>query len=142
MNGDAVLLDTNVASFLLPSKGDSPQRRLYEPHLRDRILVVSVQVTAEMFRWADENDWGVRRRRELDEFIDSLLVVPHDVALSRTWALVMSRATAIGRRLEAGDGWIAATAVARRLTLVTHDRDFVGLGVAGLDVVCHAGATP
>jgi hypothetical protein len=37
-----------------------------------------------------------------------------------------------------GDAWIAATAVHRRLTLLTHDRDLKGLPVSGLTVVSFA----
>jgi predicted nucleic acid-binding protein len=50
----------------------------------------------------------------------------------------MTAAKSQGRRLEAGDGWIAATAVHPRLQLITHDRDLVGLKIPDLDVICYA----
>ncbi len=50
----------------------------------------------------------------------------------------MTTARRKGRRMEAGDAWIAATAVLYAAPLLTHDADFVGLDIAGLDVVCHA----
>jgi predicted nucleic acid-binding protein len=40
-----------------------------------------------------------------------------------------------GRRLEADDAWIAATAIHRRLPLLTHDRDLIDLPINGLTVV-------
>lgn len=43
-----------------------------------------------------------------------------------------------GRRLEAADAWIAATAVDGSLTLVTHDKDLAATGWPGLKVVCRA----
>ena len=66
------------------------------------------------------------------------MVVPYDTELARTWARVMTEAKRRGRRLEAGDGWIAATAIHRKLVLVTYDRDFVGLGLTDLHVICYA----
>ncbi len=47
----------------------------------------------------------------------------------------MSAAQAAGRRLEAGDGWIIATAVHRGIQLLTHDRHMVRLPIPGLAVV-------
>lgn len=49
-----------------------------------------------------------------------------------------AKTVAKGRTLSEGDAWIAATAVYRNATLVTHDADFVGLDIDGLNVVCHA----
>ena len=43
-----------------------------------------------------------------------------------------------GRTLDAGDMWIAAAAMRRGATLLTHDKDFVDLEIPGLDVVCRA----
>lgn len=60
------------------------------------------------------------------------------MALTPVWARVITHSKAIGRRLEAGDAWIAATALHRGIPLLNHDLDFVGLELAGLDVVCYA----
>jgi hypothetical protein len=37
--------------------------------------------------------------------------------------------------LESGDAWIIATAVHRRLPLVSHDKDHLGLGIPKLEVI-------
>jgi len=53
------------------------------------------------------------------------------------WARVSVLCRKQGRRLEAGDAWIAATAADREITLLTHDRDHVGLDVPGLNVISY-----
>src|SRR5579883_847938 len=133
-----VLLDTTVASFLHPKKADSPQRQAYEPHLLGNILALSFQSVAELYLWAEERRWGVKQRAALEQFLDRFLIVPYHAALTRTWAVVMRESKAGGRRLEAGDAWIAATAVQHKLMLLSHDRDFADLPVTGLKVICHA----
>jgi tRNA(fMet)-specific endonuclease VapC len=133
-----VLLDTTVASFLHSRKQQSLYRAAYEPHLRDNLLAMSFQTVAELFLWAEQSKWSVRQRAALDDVIRQFVVIPYDMELARTWARVMTHARASGHRLESGDAWIAATAVHRRIPLITHDRDFASLKLSGLSVVCHA----
>ena len=131
-------LDTTVASFLHPKKKDSPQRRAYEPVLRGQVLAMSFQSVAELLQWSEQRQWGAVQRAQLDRFIARFLIIPYDMQLARVWARVMTQARAGGRRLESGDGWIAATAVQRGIPLITHDHDFATLKVTGLSVVSHA----
>lgn len=58
--------------------------------------------------------------------------------LAKIWAKVGAQCKRNGRRLEAGDAWIAATAIHRRIPLLTHDRDYVGLEIDGLQVISYA----
>jgi tRNA(fMet)-specific endonuclease VapC len=123
----AVLLDTSVASLLHPRKRESRERRLYKPHLEGRILALSFQSVAVLLAWAEENRWGAEQRAGLEVFLGRFLIIPYDVGLARVWARVVTHSKAIGRRLEAGDAWIAATALHRGIPLLSHDRDFVGI---------------
>ena len=132
-----VLLDTSVASFLHPKKKDDALRAGYEPHMRGQTLALSFQTVAELWDWPEKNRWGERARHGLDAFIRRFLVIPYDYDLAKTWARVMSAARTAGRRLEAGDCWIVATAVHRDIPLLTHDRHMVGLPVEGLNVVSY-----
>ncbi|HJT32759.1 MAG TPA: PIN domain-containing protein [Pirellulales bacterium] len=132
-----VLLDTNVASLLHPKKRAAALRRQYEPHMRGHTLALSFQSVAELWDWAEANHWGAKARSGLDGFIHRFLVIPYDAELARTWARVMEAARQGGRRLESGDCWIAATAVHRGITLLTHDRDLVGHKIHGLTVVSY-----
>ena len=131
-----VLLDTTVASLLHPKKRSS-LRELCEPHMKGQILALSFQSVAELWQWAEDNAWGHRERERLDAFLWRFLVIPYDFELAKVWAKVSSHCKKQGRRLEAGDAWIAATAVHRRIPLLSHDGDHARLEVPGLNVVSH-----
>lgn len=132
-----VLLDTTVASLLHPKKKQDAVRAQYEPHMQGQILALSFQTVAELWSWAEENNWGARHREGLERFIQRFLVIPYELELAKTWAQLSTHCKRIGRRLEAGDAWIAATAVRFRIPLLTHDRDHVGLRYPDLHVISY-----
>lgn len=132
-----VLLDTSVASLLHPKKKSDALRAEYEPHMRGQTLALSFQTVAELWDWAENNRWGTDARQRLDAFVRRFLVIPYDYGLAKTWAFVMSKSRTAGRRLEAGDCWIIATAVHREIPLLTHDRDMVGRSINGLEVISY-----
>ncbi len=134
---DAVLLDTTVVSLLHPKKKGNPLRAKYEQHTTGKVLALSFQSVAELWSWAEENSWGQRQRNGLDDFLRRFLVIPYDYELAKVWARVNAHCKKNGRRLEAGDAWIAATAVHRNIPLLTHDGDHVGLAMPGLEVVSY-----
>ena len=47
-----------------------------------------------------------------------------DEAVSEVWALLISRLRAAGRRAPINDSWIAATAIAHGVPVVTQDSDY------------------
>jgi predicted nucleic acid-binding protein len=47
-----------------------------------------------------------------------------DEAVSEAWALLVSRLRAAGRKVPINDSWIAATAIAHRVPIVTQDCDY------------------
>jgi tRNA(fMet)-specific endonuclease VapC len=134
---NAVLLDTSIASLLHPKKKRSLNRADYEPHMRGQLLGLSFQSVAELWAWAEENNWGRNRREEMDAFLRRFFVVPYDLELAKTWARVSAHCKRNGRRLESGDAWIAATAVHYSLTLLTHDRDHLNLAIPGPNVISY-----
>ena len=134
---EAVLLDTTVASLLHPKKKGSTLRALYEPEMKGKTLVLSFQSVAELWGWAVENRWGLKQRRGLEVFLRRFVVVPYDFGLAKVWAEITAHCKKRGRRLEAGDAWIIATAAYRKIPLLTHDRDHLGLGINGLIAVSH-----
>ena len=132
---NTVLLDTSVVSLFHPKNKENPIRELYEPHMTGNILALSFQCVAELWKWAEENNWGSKKREGLDSFIRMFLVLPYDYDLAKEWAKVNSVCNKQGRRLEAGDAWIIATAVHRKIPLITHDKDMVGLKIPDLKVI-------
>ncbi|MBL7192061.1 PIN domain-containing protein [bacterium] len=133
-----VLFDTSVASLLHSKKSDSKLFTLYEPHFRGKRLALSFQSVAELWHWAEKYNWGETSRNELDYLIKSFLIIPFQIPLAKVWAQVMNISRKEGRRFEAGDCWIAATAVLYEIPLLTHDKDFMNHDIPGLRVICYA----
>ena len=50
--------------------------------------------------------------------------LPVDGADSDAWALLVSRLRAAGRKVPVNDSWIAATAIAHQVPIVTQDADY------------------
>jgi tRNA(fMet)-specific endonuclease VapC len=132
-----VLLDTTVASLLHPKKKGTALRQKYETHMKDQTLALSFQSVAELWQWAEANRWGEKARQELDAFVRRFLVIPYDYELAQVWARVMEQSKDEGRRFEAGDCWIAATAVHRNIPLLSHDKDFANRSIPGLNVITY-----
>jgi tRNA(fMet)-specific endonuclease VapC len=130
------VVDTSVASFMLD---DRPELERYEAELAVVSTVyVSFQTVAELRFGALNRQWGRVRIQALETFIERLEIVGYTDELSTKWARVAYEARRAGRRLEAGDAWIAATALLLGAPLVTHDRDFAGIASSSVEVVCHA----
>ena len=132
-----VLLDTTVASMLHPKKRGSEVLGRYVAHMKRQTLALSFQSVAELWSWAEARDWGDEARNGLDRFIERFLVFPYDYALAQAWARAMHSSQSGGRRLETGDCWIVATAIHQGVPLLTHDRDFLGLPIPGLEVISY-----
>ena len=134
---NVVLLDTTVASLLHPRKRGSEILGRYAVHMEKQTLALSFQSVAELWNWAEAREWGDESRHGLDLFIKRFLVIPYDYALAQVWARAMQSSKKEGRRLDTGDCWIAATAIHRQITLLTHDRDFLGRSIPGLQVISY-----
>ena len=135
-----VLLDTSVASFLHPKKTSTTALSYYEPYIKGNRPALSFQSVAELWLWAEKYKWSDTSRIELDFFIQRFLIIPFEIQLAKVWAQVMNHSHLEGRRLEAGDCWIAATAVLYDIPLLTHDKDFNDHDIPGLKVICYAGS--
>ena len=115
------IVDTTVASFMLQNR---PELSVYQTHLAGATIYISFQTVAEMRYGALHKDWGERRKQQLENFLNSLHIVGYTSDLADKWATIMQEARQVGRRLEAGDAWIAATALLLEAPLITSDKDF------------------
>lgn len=131
----SVVLDTTITIFMWKK---APALALYADDLRDADHFISFQTAAEMLRGAERGGWSASRRAKLDRFLQRFAKVPVDLELARTWAIVVAESSRQGRRLDTADAWVAATAIRRDVTLITHDPDFRDLAIPGLRVVCRA----
>lgn len=125
------VLDTSV--FIAGESG----RELDEAALPDE-SAVSVVTVAELQAGvlaAGDVDTRAIRLATLDALAD-VEVLPVDHSAAVMWARMRVHLHESGRRANVNDLWIAATAAARGLPVVTHDADFEPLeGIAGLRVV-------
>lgn len=76
-----------------------------------------------------------RRLGTLDA-VANILVLPVDEQVARAWAQMRAYLAATERRVNINDMWIAATAAAHEIPVLTQDGDFDALNdVAGLTVI-------
>jgi len=108
-------------------------RRLDRTALPD-VLRVSVITLAELQAGvlaASEPETVSTRLRTLQLALESE-PLPVDAAVAQEWALLRVEVARAGRRVNVNDLWIAATARANRLQVVTQDGDFAVLAALGL----------
>jgi predicted nucleic acid-binding protein len=125
------LLDTSV---LIAQESGRPLHRERLPQEVAISIVTKAELRLGVLAAADV---GIRDRRlrTLDS-IAEMQVLPIWGAVERVWAGMRAYLAASDRNVRVNDLWIAATAAAYRIPVVTQDRDFYALsGVNGLTVV-------
>jgi predicted nucleic acid-binding protein len=134
-----LLLDTNVLSEVTRP---APERRVLDwlDRLDEDRAFISVVSIAEIRRGVALMDDG-RKRDALAAWLAQDLpqrferrVLPIDEPVALAWGDLMGLAKRRGRGLSSMDGLIAATAIAKELTLATHNtKDFDGFGIEVFD---------
>lgn len=119
---DAVLLDTDVFSYLL--KRNDPRADPYRRHVRGKTVAVSFVTVGELYSGAEKKGWGNAKREGLEVRLRSVVIVPFDLDLCRTYATLCNLRNPDGstRTLAANDRWIAACAIRHALPLVSNNR--------------------
>ena len=80
-----------------------------------------------------ENPEAASRRLSTYQLAQQFEALTVDEAVSEAWALLISRLRAAGRKAPINDSWIAATAIAHRVPVVTQDSDYDDM--PGVDVI-------
>jgi predicted nucleic acid-binding protein len=128
------LLDTNVVlEWVKPQPNESVVRWIGGAD-EDRIHLSVVSI-AEISRGVAKMEGGARRRR-LEMWLRNDLplrfegrIIGIDFAIAEHWGVLFEQQRKVGRTLPVMDGFLAATAAAKDLTMVTRNtRDFAGLG--------------
>lgn len=127
----AVVVDTDVVSYLFKRDSRAAQfRRL----LVGQDTLISFMTLAELHRWSLARSWGGATWSRLERFLRPYEVCFADEYLCHAWAEVVHEANRKGRPLTEADAWIAATALALDIPLVTHNSaDYEG--VKGLHIL-------
>jgi len=98
-------------------------------------LVISVVTVAELRLGVLMASTLEARARRLDtlRLVESLEPLPIDDAVASAWARMVAKLRAAGRKAPLNDSWIAATAIAHGVPVVTQDADYDSL--PGLNVI-------
>lgn len=125
------LLDTSI--FIASEAG-----RVLDAEQIPRETAVSPVTVAELHVGvlaAKDIETRSRRLATLDAVSD-IESLPVDARVAASWALLRMHLAEVGRRLNVNDLWIAATALAHEVPVVTQDDDFGPIdGVGGLAVI-------
>jgi predicted nucleic acid-binding protein len=114
-----VVLDTDVLSFVFNQ--DPVRLPRYASHLEGRIVYDSFISVAEMRFGAEVRGWGAPRRDRLEQFFQLYVPVESVPRTGILWARIRAHAQRSGRVIERQDAWVAATALALNLPLLTHN---------------------
>ncbi len=110
-----IVLDTDAASLL--QKGRLPAD--LTTHVSGVTLAVSFVTVGELYKWAERRSWGVRTRDKLEAWLHTVVIIPADRDVTRSWGVIAARADERGRPRPANDSWIAACCIAKGLPLLT-----------------------
>ena len=125
------LLDTSV---LVAAEGGRPLRAEALPGSAAISIVTVGELRAGILAAPDISSRD--RRLYTLERISGTTVLPVDQRVAQMWAGMRAYLVASGKKVAANDLWIAATAAAAEMPVVTQDRDFYALsGVNGLTVI-------
>lgn len=117
-----IILDTNICSYLF--KRDT-RAALYQPFLEGSSPTITFQTLAELHQWAGLANWGARRRRELEIWLEQFPLLAADDEVARQWAAIRVARQRLGLPISPQDAWVAACAMRHGLPLVTHNpKDF------------------
>jgi len=125
------LLDTSV---LIAIEGGRPLRTEAIPETTAISVVTKAELRVGIFA---AEDIETRNQRLMTfELANRIVSLPVDEAVSRAWAQMRAYVGASGQKVRVNDIWIAATAAAHEIPVLTQDGDFDTLsGVAGLTVI-------
>lgn len=125
------LLDTSV---LIAIEGGRALRTEAMPETTAISVVTKAELRVGIF--AAEDIETRDRRLVTFELANRIVALPVDGAVSRAWAQMRAHVGASGQKVGVNDMWIAATAAAHEIPVLTQDADFDALnGVAGLTVI-------
>ena len=147
-----LLVDTNVISLIIKRKLgrlNKPEIKdvasWYESKLSGQTVFLSFATKAELIRWVllGQNQTDRERRgKAVESFVESCHVIQSDDDMLESWAMISNLAKKRGRfskpnplSSQINDIWIAASAHANRLALLTADAGFDWLAELDVEVL-------
>lgn len=124
-----VLLDTDAWSLLYLPRHD-PRTAPWRKALVGATVAIATQTRAEVLAGILQSDWGEPRREAARHQLDRTATIPVDESVILQYATITVACRNAGHALHdrnhTADRWIAATAAAWELPLLSGDRVFDG----------------
>ena len=125
------LLDTNIVSYWM--RGHPEVLRQVRSHAPSELSLSSITLAEILYGIEKSPSRKGERRERIASILSQLQLHPFDEAAARRYATVRARLEESGQPISERDTQIAAVALSRRLTVVTHNAREFGR-VAGLAV--------
>jgi len=117
------MLDTNICSYILKNHPVAVKLKFEEVGFGN--ICISTIVLAELYYGAARHPKGIVIRREIDDFISRLIVIPWDETAADHYGAIRASLEKAGTLVGAMDMLIAAHARSCGATLVTNNvREF------------------
>ncbi|MDQ1106064.1 PIN domain-containing protein [Nocardioides zeae] len=137
-----VVIDTDVYSALYTDPERASRRGMAVEQWREVLqgtqVLISFQTRAEVMAGMQIGNWGESRKVAAMAKLDSAPTIPADIDVIRSYADLTAACRLIGHALQAkihsADRWVAASALAKGLPLLSGDRvyrDTPGLRLLG-----------
>lgn len=132
MLDDVVLVDTDVWSCVVRTIRDrDPRVATWRRLLLGNQLVIAAQTEGELRYWGLSRQWGTERLAALEAHLARTPTVPVTTAVVKAFASIRATCKSRGKPLadkqHMGDAWVAATAVAYALPLLSGDAIYDGV---------------
>ena len=115
MSAEGLLVDTDVFSYVASRRVEG---NAFRPILQGRLLAVSFATVGELFFGAAKARWGEKRILKLETILKRYTVVPGTYDIARAYGDIKA---AFRDQVDECDMWIAATAIAHELPVVTNN---------------------
>lgn len=112
---NGLLVDTDVLSFVAWEK---PEAKAFEPLLVGRLPFVSFVTVGEMYFGAAKANWGEQRISKMETILGRYTVIPGTSDVAKRYGDVRK---AFDQQVGTNDMWIAATALAHDLPIITNN---------------------
>jgi predicted nucleic acid-binding protein len=128
---NAVVLDTDVASFLWRGKLEQEQRQKLIGHT----AVLTFVTVAEFWQGAYKANWDQQQIRRMTDWYSRYELIAYDFDIVKTWGRLSGLARQSGIIVPANDCWIAACCVSHSHPLLTRNaKHFKALEPYGLQL--------
>ena len=91
-------------------------------------------IVAELQLWSVSANWGIKRKKQLENYLKRFSIVYSRLEICEIWAEIMDDGKRNGKVIATSDAWVAATAIFLNIPLATNNKsDFQG--VNGLTII-------